>query len=383
MISRKFLWTSRGEHIMEPYIPQSLPLQNIDCYRLLPLVGDARAAIGRYDGLLHGIVNPTVMLSPLTNEEAVLSSRIEGTQATLDEVLEQEAGLIKEGRKFDDIQEIVNYRKAMMSARQELGERPITLHLVRGLHKILLDSVRGQNKNPGEFRKDQNWIGMPGCSIEEASFVPPNPMQLPNHLENWEKYACGKEIDVLVQAGVLHAQFELLHPFKDGNGRIGRILIPLFLFQKRALAQPMFYLSSYLETHRDEYYRRLQNISGSGDWNGWLEFFLIAVTEQAKENSVKVKGIISLYEDMKVKVHNVTHSQFVIQVLDALFHRPIFSTSDFVSTMKEMSRQTAAGLLRQLKDAGILKELQPGSGRKSAVMCFPDLIGITEGKRIV
>ena len=368
---------------MKPYVPKVLPLRNIDCRRLLPLVGNARAAVGSYDGLLHGIVNPDVMLSPLTNEEAVLSSRIEGTQATVDEVLEHEAGLTKEGKKADDIKEIVNYRKALMSGWNALKENSITLHLMRALHKVLLVGVRGQNKNPGEFRKDQNWIGSLGCTIDQATFVPPNPMQLIDHLENWEQYASGDDIDVLIQTGILHAQFELLHPFKDGNGRIGRMIIPLFLFQKKALSQPMFYLSAYLEANRIEYYNKLQNISRHDDWNGWLEFFLKAVTAQANTNNLKVKNIMQLYDDMKLQIQNVTHSQFVIQVLDALFDRPIFRTSDFVLTMQGMTRQTAMSLLKQLKDADILHEIKSASGRKPAVLCFPALLNITEGKRFI
>ena len=351
----------------------------VGCYHLLEM-----QELLSYDGLLHGMVNPSIMLSPLTNEEAVLSSKLEGTQATVDEVLEHEAGMLKEGKKAEDIQEIVNYRKALMSGWRELEERPISLHLMRALHKVLLVGVRGQNKSPGEFRKEQNWIGAPGSTIEEATFVPPNPMQLLNYMEAWEKYASGNDIDVLIQTGILHAQFELLHPFKDGNGRIGRMSIPLFLFQKKALSQPMFYLSAYLEANRNEYYYRLQNISRSGDWNGWLEFFLKATMSQANANSLKVKNIMTLYEDMKLKVQSVTHSQFTLQVLDALFSRPIFSTTDFVSTVHgRMTKQTAMALLKQLKEADVLREIQPGSGRKAAILCFPALLNITEGKKFV
>ena len=208
----------------------------MDYKRLFALVGDANAELARYDGLLQGIVNPSVMLSPLTNEEAVLSSKIEGTQATVDEVLEQEAGILKEGEKAKDIQEIINYREALRSAHLYLHDRPITLSFVCQLHKVLLNSVRGQDKTPGEFRKDQNWIGLHGCPIEQASFVPPNPLQLPDHLEAWQQYLATNDIDLLLQTAVIHAQFELLHPFKDGNGRIGRILIPpLSLSEKEAL----------------------------------------------------------------------------------------------------------------------------------------------------
>ena len=368
---------------MNPYVPEALPLHDIDCRRLLPFVGDARAAIGSYDGLLHGIVTPSIMLSPLTNEEAVLSSKLEGTQATVDEVLEHEAGIIKEGRKAEDIQEIVNYRRALISGWNELEERPISLHLIRALHKVLLMGVRGQNKSPGEFRNEQNWIGPPGCKMEAATFIPPNPMQLFDYMEAWEQYVSGNDIDVLIQTGILHAQFELLHPFKDGNGRIGRMLIPLFLFQKKVLSQPMFYLSAYLEANRNEYYYRLQNISRSRDWNGWLEFFLKATITQANTNSLKVKNIMTLYEDMKLKVQDITHSQFTLQVVDALFSRPIFSTTDFVSTVHgKMTKQTAMALLKQLKEADILREIQPSSGRKAAILCFPALLNIT-GKKFV
>jgi len=181
---------------------------------------------------------------------------------------------------------------------------------------------------------------------------------------------------------VVHAQFELLHPFKDGNGRIGRILIPLFLYQKKKLSQPMFYLSSYLEANREEYYVRLQNISREGDWNSWIAFFLTAITEQAKSNNKKVKAMMVLYEAMKIKIHDITHSQYTIHLLDAIFDRPIFGTTDFVKRTN-IHKPTAMGLLRQLKAHDILKELRPGSGRRAAILCFPELLNIAEGKQII
>lgn len=295
---------------MKPYIPDSLPIVKLDYRRLLSLVGEANAELARYDGLLQGIVNPSVMLSPLTNQEAVLSSKIEGTQATVDEVLEYEAGIQLTEDKNHDIQEIVNYRNALMLAKEVLNDYPITLHYIREMHKILLSSVRGQNKNPGYFRDDQNWIGSPGSTIEEATFVPPSPLILDAALEGWQAYMKSEDIDALLQMAVVHAQFELLHPFKDGNGRIGRLLIPLFLYQKKKLSQPMFYLSEFLEKNRDEYYHRLRGISKEGDWDGWIAFFLGAVSEQAKANNKKVKAILDLYDDMKTKIYELTHSQY-------------------------------------------------------------------------
>ncbi len=371
---------------MQPYVPDTLPLTDLDYRLLLPLVGQANAALARYDGLLQGIPNPAVMLSPLTTQEAVLSSKIEGTQATVDEVLEQEAGLLKEGEKYKDILEISNYRQALYSAREYLQDYPIRLSFVRELHRILLNSVRGQDKTPGEFRKDQNWIGRYGCTMEQATFVPPNPLQLPDFLQAWELYLDSDDVDFLLQTAVVHAQFELLHPFKDGNGRIGRILIPLFLYQKRALSQPMFYLSEYLESHRDEYYTRLKAISAEGDWNGWIAFFLQAVAVQAQQNSQRVVAIKSLYEDMKQKIHEITRSQYTVHLLDAIFSKPIFRTSDLAEQLNRefgIHEKTALALLRQLREGDILLELQASSGRRPATLCFPRLINLAEGREVL
>ena len=367
---------------MNPYIPQELPLENLDYRRLFSLVGEANAELARYDGLLQGVVNPAVLLSPLTTNEAVLSSKIEGTQATLDEVLEHEAGLDMGTMKKHDIQEIVNYRSALIQATEYLRDNPLSLYLVRQMHYTLMDSVRGENKSPGTFRTDQNWIGRYGCTIDEASFVPPSPLLLQEYLEKWETYVQGEDIDTLVQLAVMHAQFELLHPFKDGNGRIGRLLIPLFLYQKKKLASPMFYLSSYLESHREEYYARLSAISNEGDWNGWIAFFLHAIAEQARENGQKVRQMTALYDEMKERIVNITHSQFAIQILDAIFSQPIFKTTDFVNKTG-MKKQTAMPLLKQIREAGDLVVLREARGRSAGVLAFPALLSIAEGKNLV
>lgn len=371
---------------MLPYQPDELPIQDLDFRLLFSLVGAANAELARYDGLLQGIPNPAVMLSPLTTREAVLSSKIEGTQATVDEVLEQEAGMTKDGEKYKDIQEISNYRNAMFQASEHLKDYPIRLSLILHLHSILLSSVRGQNKTPGEFRKDQNWIGRQGCTIEEATFVPPSPLKLLDHLQSWQEYLDFDDSDFLLQVAITHAQFELLHPFKDGNGRIGRLLIPLFLYQKKALSQPMFYLSEYLEANREEYYFRLSNISKEGDWNGWIAFFLKAITVQAKQNSERVKAIMALYDAMKIRIQDITHSQYSVHLLDAIFNKPIFKASDFTNQMFDsygIHQKTMPKLIRQLKNAGVLRELQASSGRRSAVMCFPELLNLAEGHTVV
>lgn len=363
---------------MRPYEPETLPLRDIDHSRLISLVGEANAALARYDGLLYAMVNPEVLLSPLTNQEAVLSSKIEGTQATLEEVLEHEAGQKYDEHKAQDIHEVLNYRTALRLAEGYLKERPLRLNLILQLHRILLDSVRGQNKTPGEFRKDQNWIGRSGCPMEEASFIPPSPLRLNDHLLAWEAYANGNDFDVLAQAAIIHAQFELIHPFKDGNGRIGRLLIPLFLSVKGRLSRPMFYLSAYLESHRDEYYSRLQGISRESDWTGWIAFFLRAVVEQARINTGRARDIMALHEEMKGHVREITRSQHSAQLVDGLFDRPIFRAG-FIADNLGIPKPTAHVLIRQLHDAGTIVTIRPASGRRPAIYAFPKLLDIAEG----
>ena len=366
---------------MRPYIPESLPLTNLDHGRLIRLIGPANAALARYDGLLQSVINPSVMLSPLTTQEAVLSSKIEGTQATVDEVLEYEAGIEFDAEKVKDIHEVVNYRSALTLAKETLTQRPLNLALLRQMYGTLMSSVRGADKSPGQFRVHQNWIGPSGCNIEQATFVPPAPLQLLDHLAAFERYLAGDDVDPLIQVAVAHAQFELLHPFDDGNGRVGRLLIPLFLFQKRALASPMFYLSEYLEAHRDQYYAGLRAVSQQGDWTGWVEFFLSAISEQAQANTVRVRGILELYDEMKRQLTELLRSQYVIQVLDALFDRPIFQSSDFVERVK-IPKFTTLKFLRQLREAGILKVLREQSGRRSGVFAFTELQNRAEGRKV-
>lgn len=207
---------------MKPFTPEKLPIKDIDWEGLIPVLGKANRALAKYDGALYGLPNPEVLLSPLTTQEAVLSSRIEGTQATLGEVLKFDAGEEpQQESKRLDIQEIVNYRRALRVAEAELQSRPFNLNLLLHLHDLLLDSVRGRNKARGQFRKHQNWIGAPGSTVESADFVPPAPEILPEYLDNWEKYYHLDRPDPLVQLAIIHAQFEILHPFLDGNGRLG------------------------------------------------------------------------------------------------------------------------------------------------------------------
>ena len=359
----------------KPYIPQSLPLESLDWVRFISLIGQANAELARYDGILQGIINPGVLLSPLTTKEAVISSKIEGTQASLEEVLQYEASPDPKAEKYNDIQEIINYRKAMRFASQWLDTKPITLNLIKQMHGILLDSVRGRDKARGSFRTGQNYIAKPGAPIVQATYIPPEPLVLMDHLSNFEKYIHYDEKDRLIQLAMIHAQFEIIHPFLDGNGRIGRILIPLFLYEKKVLHSPMFYISEYMEQNRDEYYARLLAVSEGKKWEDWIEFFLRAVIEQAKANSQKAKAILGLYEKKKERIAEVTHSQYAIKILDTIFARPVFSTTDFIRISK-IPKPSAMRLLKLLRNEKILSTAKHGSGRRAEIMVFDKLINI-------
>ncbi len=365
---------------MEPVAPSPLPIQAIDWQALIPHIGPANRALARYDGVLSGLQNPGILLSPLTTQEAVLSSRIEGTQATFGEALLFDAGQEVETPSLRlDLQEIVNYRRALRDAQQDLQRRPFSLNLLRTMHATLLDSARGASKGRGEFRRVQNWIGRPGTSIEVADFVPPAPGALPGHLGAWETYYHADAPDPLVQLAVVHAQFEVLHPFLDGNGRLGRILIPLFLFEKKLLPQPVFYLSSYLDEHREAYISRLRAVTEEpSGWQAWCEFFLAAVAAQADRNTAKARRILDLYQTMKARVIELTHSQHAVLLLDAIFAHPIASSTQISRLPNMPSRATLLTMLRRLRDGGVLEVIQAASGRAPLITVCPELMRICE-----
>ncbi|MGH9382057.1 MAG: Fic family protein [Thermoanaerobaculia bacterium] len=364
------------------YHASSFPPREIKWPQLIPLLGTTAAAVARYDGILAAVPNPAVLLSPLTTQEAVLSSRIEGTQATFDEVLEYEAAGEGEGvppERVADIHEVLNYRRALREAERMMAELPLCLRVVCAAHRLLMDGVRGHGKGPGELRRVANWIGPPGCPIAEARFVPISAGDLPAAMTQWERYANEEAADRLVQLAILHAEFEALHPFLDGNGRLGRMLVPLFLWQARLIRAPMFYLSAYLEARRDEYYERLLAVSRDGDWTGWCGFFLEATRQQAEANLEKARGILDLYASMKPRLHELTRSQYVVHALDWMFERPIFRSSDFVGGAG-IPKPTATRILRVLRESGDLRAISPARGRRPAILAFSALLNVAEGR---
>ena len=280
------------------------------------------------------------------------------------------------------MEEVSNYRGAVQNAEAALAERPLSLSLIKSVHQRLLKGVRGRDKTPGAFRTDQNWIGRQGDPIERARFIPPNPVLLPQALEHWEAYLGLEDEDPILQAAIAHAQFEILHPFKDGNGRIGRMLIPLLLYQRKSLSRPMFYMSEYLERCRGEYYDRLLAITDECDWHSWLNFFVNALINQAENNLAKVRAIRELYEHMRQRFTKVTHSQYATSAVDAFFSKPVIRAPDFRDLAGFKSRVTANNVLRQLEGEGLVRRLREGSGPLPAIYTLPGLINITEGRPV-
>jgi len=277
-----------------------------------------------------------------------------------------------------DIHEVLNYRHALREAERMMADLPLCLRVLFAAHRRLMDGVRGHDKSPGAFRRVQNWIGPPGVSIEEARYVPIAAGELPDAMAAWERYANQETADRLVQLAIVHAEFEALHPFLDGNGRLGRMLVPLFLWQTGIIRAPMFYLSAYLEARRDEYYDRLLAVSRDGDWTGWCRFFLEATRMQAEANHRKASDILSLYAATKPRLRELTRSQYMVHALDWMFERPIFRSSDFVEAAG-IPAPTARRVLRVLQRSGVLRALTPARGRRPAVLVFPELLNVAEG----
>jgi len=369
---------------MKPFEPEQLPPSDLDLLVLMPLVGKANRAIATLEGLFYGIPNPNVLLSPITTQEAVLSSKIEGTQADFEDVLKFEAGEAPaEPSRREDIHEIMNYRKALRISERLLQDRPFCLNTLLKLHDVLMDSVRGHNKGRGKFRSSQNWIGKEGTPIEQAVFVPPSPLGLQDHLNHWEAYWHSEAPDALVQLALIHAQFEILHPFIDGNGRLGRMVIPLFLYEKKILSRPCFYLSAFFEARRDDYIIRLRELSQPGSWTRWCAFFVEGVAVQAEANTKKARAIQDLYERLKKQVLDLTHSQFAVPLLDYMFERPIFRSSDVTKLEHMPSAPMVANLLGNLRRNGILHTVREGAGRRPHVLALAELINLCEGRKVL
>ena len=374
---------------MKPYIPDKLPIESIQYASpaLITAMGKANRALAHYDALLEQSPSSHLLLTPLIRREALLSSRIEGSLSTLNEVLQfdDDEGFAEGSERPDDLNEIKNYVSALNMGADALTHRPFSLSMLKAMHEILLGhgSVRGKTKNPGSFRAVQNWIGPQGASMEQANFVPPEPFLVIEFMENWESFYHSSQPDPLVQAAVLHAQFETIHPFEDGNGRMGRLLVPLFLYEKKVIAQPNFYISAAVEKHRDAYINALRRLNNKPeDRDGWVLFFLEIILAQAKETSAKVKKIAERYERLKLRFVDLTHSQFAVPLLDAMFETPVFRRTTIMRKLSTLetspSGQTVQTLLKKLAEDGTLTVMREGKGRRSTVYALTQLVELLE-----
>jgi len=345
------------------FIPAPLPPDppiKIDV-ELARLLSEADRALGRLDGVATVLPNPDLFVSMYVRQEAVLSSQIEGTRSTLEDVLQFEVD--SKGREFPkDIREVVNYVRAMNYGLGRLRALPLSLRLIREIHGELLEGVRGSHRTPGEFRTSQNWIGPPGCTLSEATFVPPPVHEMREALDNTEKFLHDDSFPLLIQSGLAHAQFETIHPFLDGNGRIGRLLITFLLCQKQALSRPLLYLSHFLKEHRGEYYDRLMAIRNDGDWEGWLKFFVRGVYEVSQQATETARNILRLREEHrrvlseKLAQEKLSATPYDLLFLEYLFEQPIV-TVRMVEQRLDCAFVTADKVVNRFVKLRLLEEI--------------------------
>jgi Fic family protein len=342
------------------FIPDPLPIDPPLVFdnEFLAILSRADRALGRLDGSVQSLPNPDLFVFMYVRKEATLSSQIEGTQASLGDVLEAEAQIFDPQRP-SDVAEVLNYVDALNHGLARLESLPVSLRLVRELHERLMRNVRGQHLTPGEFRKTQNWIGAAGATISDAVFVPPPPEELPRLLGNLELYLHRKDdLPLLAKIGIAHAQFETIHPFLDGNGRVGRLLITFLLCERKVLIKPVLYLSHYLKQHRSEYYRLLQAIRDEGAWLDWLKFFVAGVASVSDAATETARRIVALREDHRNRLvaELGRGAGNGLTLLESLYQRPIFSVSD-VAKRLSITVPAANTLTDRLSKLGIVCEI--------------------------
>lgn len=328
------------------------------------ILSQADRKLGRLDGITQVLPNPELFVAMYVKKEAVLSAQIEGTQASLVDVLNAPSEKDQSEFSRDGVREVVNYVEAMYWGLDKLNSLPLSLRLIRNIHEVLLKDVRGSNKNPGEFRESQNWIGPPGCTIETASFVPPTVEDMINAMSDLEEFIHTEDnIPALVKIAIIHAQFETIHPFLDGNGRMGRLLITFWLCQQKILGQPLLYLSYYFKQNRSEYYDRLMAVRSNGDWEAWIKFFLKGVAFVSDEATNSAKDIIALRNKYSELLYEKDKNNSNYQpLLNALFENPV-TTKKEAAELLGISAPTAGALVDTFCEMGILGDLIPGKKR--------------------
>jgi Fic family protein len=360
-----------GQHGYVAYFPRPIPrLISISPDNLMR-VADAEAALGRLAGAGRLLPHPQLIVGPYLRREAVASTRIEGTQASLADVFDAEASDLPFG---PDVEEVINYVRAMEAGLQRLHTLPVSTRLIREMHAVILAGVRGRERQPGELRTTQNWIGAPGATIDTATFVPPPPDELGKLLDDLELFVHEQpRMPPLVQAALLHYQFETIHPFLDGNGRLGRLLVVFFLVVRERLPAPLLYLSPFFETRREQYYDALQRVRERGDVDAWLALFLDGVGTQATDAVARAERLTDLRERYRVEVQASTRGA-ANQLVDLAFEQPVL-TSRAVEQRLHISRPAALTALRQLADLAILTEV-PGGPRGQIRWRGQEILGV-------
>ena len=341
------------------------------------LLTNANIAIGKMDTMGYLAPNLEHIIAMYVRKEALLSAQIEGTQASLEDIFKYENQIPV--KNINDVKEVVNYIKALNHGMKRLAEFPMSIRLIKEIHEILLEGARGKEKTPGEFRKSQNWIGSPGSTLATASFVPPPPKEAMDAMGELELFLHkDSELPLLINCALMHYQFETIHPFLDGNGRLGRLLITFYLYWKGALQYPLLYLSYYLKIHRQEYYDRLNLVRERGDYEQWIIFFLKGIIWTCESALQTIKNLLQLQEDHKKRlISKKLSTPYAIALLDYLFEKPHLTINDVADHIK-ISYQGAKALVDQFVTAEILKEIT-GKRRDKRYSCWEYLAFLSEG----
>lgn len=360
------------------FVPHPLPPQLTLTWELVKQLSEADRALSELAGIARTLPNPHLLIGPFIRREAVLSSRIEGTQASLSDLLYFEAsGAIDP--KSPDVREVSNYVRAMEYGLARLKKLPVSLRLFRELHEHLMAGVRGDRLTPGEFRRSQNWIGPAGCTLMNATYVPPPVDEMHDALGQLEQYLhAPSALPLLIRLAGIHYQFEAIHPFLDGNGRIGRLLMMLLLCSEGALSEPLLYLSAYFEQHREDYYRLLLGVSQAGRWDEWISFFLQGVAEQSKDAIGRSEQLLTLWQAYRETLQSARSSALQLQLVDELFSYPAITIGQAAKRLK-VTQRSAQLNVEKLARKNILRE---GTGKKrNRVFMATEIIKIIEASR--
>lgn len=366
---------TEGYFYFLPNPPPSMP--NID-KKTVMLLSEANRKLGNLSGVGSILRNPHILIYPYITKEAVLSSRIEGTQASVSDVFkfraEGEKKVDKE-RKTRDVKEVTNYIEALEHGLSEIEHSDIDYNLIKEMHRILMTGARGEDKNPGEFRKIQNWIGKEGTTIEEATFVPPAPAALYKPFRYFMEYMKRKDVPLLIQISLMHYYFECMHPFRDGNGRVGRLLITLFLCKRDALSQPLLYLSAYFDRKKSQYYRKLLEVSQKSKYEKWVQFFLKGIIEQSQDSLDRAKRLNSLSDKYQHKLLSIDATSNAQKLIDKLFYNP-FITIPQARDYLDVTYPTAKKAIDILERAQIVDEITGKERYK--LYCASEILEVIE-----